>query len=327
MAERVDVCIVGSGFGGSIAAWRLAELYRAAGRGPERAACWSAGSARATPTSASRWTSTTSPTSTQLIQGQGAQIVVADLVGGGSNLYLAASLRAPGRPSSAATTGPTTAPTGACGRAGSAAARSNPFYRRARRGCGFASPAWKEVSKSGGLWAATLDDAGHTCDRVPLAIDFDRCVDAKWCYTGLRLRRQELADHQLPRLGRAGRRRGPAAGRRSTRSRSPRPVPTATWSRRQPDRSADPAAGRSRSRTIECKVLILAAGAMGTAPILMRSQQSGRAAGSSQLAARPPPRRQRRPRRRGRVRLEAGAPGARPARRARSSSRASRSRR
>ena len=30
MPERVDVCIVGSGFGGSIAAWRLAELYRAA---------------------------------------------------------------------------------------------------------------------------------------------------------------------------------------------------------------------------------------------------------------------------------------------------------
>ena len=30
MAERVDVCIVGSGFGGSIAAFRLAELYRAA---------------------------------------------------------------------------------------------------------------------------------------------------------------------------------------------------------------------------------------------------------------------------------------------------------
>ena len=34
MAERVDVCIVGSGFGGSIAAWRLAELYRAAGIDP-----------------------------------------------------------------------------------------------------------------------------------------------------------------------------------------------------------------------------------------------------------------------------------------------------
>ena len=34
MTERVDVCIVGSGFGGSIAAWRLAELYRSAERHP-----------------------------------------------------------------------------------------------------------------------------------------------------------------------------------------------------------------------------------------------------------------------------------------------------
>ena len=63
MAERVDVCIVGSGFGGSIAAWRLAELYRAAGEDPS-VWCSSAASAWATPTSASRWTSTTSPTST-----------------------------------------------------------------------------------------------------------------------------------------------------------------------------------------------------------------------------------------------------------------------
>src|ERR671930_335644 len=34
MAERVDVCIVGSGFGGSISAFRLAELYHAAGEQP-----------------------------------------------------------------------------------------------------------------------------------------------------------------------------------------------------------------------------------------------------------------------------------------------------
>jgi choline dehydrogenase-like flavoprotein len=36
VAERVDVCIVGSGFGGSISAFRLAELYRAAGVDPRR---------------------------------------------------------------------------------------------------------------------------------------------------------------------------------------------------------------------------------------------------------------------------------------------------
>ena len=34
MAERVDVVIVGSGFGGAISACRLAELYEAAGADP-----------------------------------------------------------------------------------------------------------------------------------------------------------------------------------------------------------------------------------------------------------------------------------------------------
>ena len=45
-------------------------------------------------------------------------------------------------------------------------------------------PTWKQVAKSGGLWAATLNAAGHTCDRVPVAIDLNRCIQAKWCHTG-----------------------------------------------------------------------------------------------------------------------------------------------
>ena len=40
------------------------------------------------------------------------------------------------------------------------------------------------MSKSGGLWAATLNAGGYTCDRVPVAINPDRCVEAKWCHTG-----------------------------------------------------------------------------------------------------------------------------------------------
>src|SRR5438128_2454964 len=35
MTEQVDVLICGTGFGGSIAAWRLAELYHAAGTDPK----------------------------------------------------------------------------------------------------------------------------------------------------------------------------------------------------------------------------------------------------------------------------------------------------
>ena len=88
------MCIVGSGFGGSISAFRLAELYRAAGQTPsilvlERG---------------QRHLHTDFRQSMDiehlarlygLVQGLGAQIVLGDGVGGSSNLYLAASLRSP----------------------------------------------------------------------------------------------------------------------------------------------------------------------------------------------------------------------------------------
>src|SRR5205085_11388628 len=95
VSERVDVCIVGSGFGGSIAAWRLAELYEAAGVDPAGIVVLERGR---------RFAHTDFRQSMDvghlsdvygLIQGQGAQVVLGNLVGGGSNLYLAASLRAP----------------------------------------------------------------------------------------------------------------------------------------------------------------------------------------------------------------------------------------
>src|SRR5207247_11191741 len=60
----------------------------------------------------------------------------------------------------------------------------DPFYARAEQALRVQRPSWKQVAKSGGLWAATLDHAAHTCDRVPLAIDLSRCIQAKWCHTG-----------------------------------------------------------------------------------------------------------------------------------------------
>src|SRR5205085_925065 len=46
----------------------------------------------------------------------------------------------------------------------------DPYYARAEAGLRVNRPTWDQVSKSGGLWAANLNAAGHTCDRVPLAI-------------------------------------------------------------------------------------------------------------------------------------------------------------
>src|SRR4051794_25575572 len=108
MAERVDVCIAGSGFGGSIAAWRLAELYRAAGSDPSRILVLERG--RRYKHSDFRQSmhighlanvynliQSSGGAGTILAAGpQGSQIVTANAVGGGSNLYLAASIRSPG---------------------------------------------------------------------------------------------------------------------------------------------------------------------------------------------------------------------------------------
>ena len=183
-SELVDVLIAGSGFGGSITAWRLAELYRAAGVDPKAIAVLERGR---------RYGHTDFRQSMDidhlsdvylLIQGQGAQVVTANAVGGGSNLYLAASLRSPPRPSSAATASPATGRRAHVA-GGDLARLTRPLLRprRARR-CASTGRTWNQVSKSGGLWAATLADAGpHLRPRSARDLP-ERCVNAKWCHTG-----------------------------------------------------------------------------------------------------------------------------------------------
>src|ERR687895_1021524 len=187
MAERVDVCIVGSGFGGSIAAWRLAELYRAADVDPKNILVLERGPRfKHTDFKQSMHIGHLSNVYSliQSTQGTGAQIVVANGVGGGSNLYLAASIRSPRETFERRDHHPDDGPDRRMWPKEISRRALNPFYARAEAALRVRQPSWREVSKSGGLWAATLHAAGHTCDRVPLAIDFERCVDVKWCHTG-----------------------------------------------------------------------------------------------------------------------------------------------
>src|ERR687888_862445 len=169
MAERFDVCIFGSGFGGSIAAFRLAELYRAAGQTPSVLVLERGQRHIHTDFRQSMDVENLSRIY-GLIQGQGAQIVVGDGVGGGSNLYLAASLRSPSETFERRDRRPDDGPDRRMWPAGISRRTLDPYYRRAERGLRVNRPTWRQVSKSGGLWAANLAAAGHTCDRVPLAI-------------------------------------------------------------------------------------------------------------------------------------------------------------
>ena len=277
MAERVDVCIVGSGFGGSISAWRLAELYTAAGVDPKNILVLERGRRyKHTDFAQSMYIGHLSNVY-QLIQstqGSGGQIVVGNGVGGGSNLYLAASLRSPRETFERRDHHPDDGPDRRMWPKEISRRTLDPFYRRVELGLRVRQPSWNEVSKSGGLWAATLRAAGHSCDRVPVAIDFGRCVDAKWCHTGCVFgAKNTVATNYLASAERAGVQVRPNRQVEQVRRTSAdgyRYVVTASVMDNEGENPARQPTGASEE--IECKVLVLSAGAMGTPPILMRSQ-------------------------------------------------------
>jgi enediyne biosynthesis protein E9 len=117
-----------------------------------------------------------------------------------------------------------------------------------------------------------LRESGYTCDRVPVAIDFDRCVDAKWCYTGCVFgAKNSLITNYLPSAERAGVQVRPLVEVESVAPSSSRPYRwRVTAHRVNPDTK-----GSAGPVELECKLLILAAGAMGTPPILLRSRFLG----------------------------------------------------
>ena len=277
MAERVDVCIVGSGFGGSIAAWRLAELYRAAGTDPKNILVLERGKRfKHTDFKQSRHIGHLSNVYSliQSTRGTGAQIVVANGVGGGSNLYLAASLRAPRETFERRDHHPDDGPTRRMWPKQISRRTLDPYYRRAELALRVERPRWNQVSKSGGLWAATLNAAGYTCDRVPCAIDLDLCQNVKWCHTGcIYGAKNTVNTNYLGAAEKAGVVVRPAREVQNVRPSTAdgyRYIVTASvldWEGDEPSRGPT-----GESEEIECRVLVLAAGAMGNSPILMRSR-------------------------------------------------------
>src|SRR5919201_6805350 len=169
MAEQVDVCIVGSGFGGSITAWRLAELYVAAGRDPRNILVLERGRRHKHTDFRQSMSAEYLSDVYNLIQSsggsgvllangpQGAQIVTANALGGGSNLYLAASLRAPSETFERRDHRPDDGPDRRMWPSQISRRTLDPFYARAERALRVQRPTWNQVAKSGGLWAATLD--------------------------------------------------------------------------------------------------------------------------------------------------------------------------
>jgi choline dehydrogenase-like flavoprotein len=173
--ESTDVLVIGSGFGGAIAAYHLA-----------------AGGARVTVLERGPWLSTDEfehdfklgSSSTRIfdfVAGDGMSVLGGNCVGGGSVVYFATMPRAPGFVFERH---------GSIGRRMWPAAITrdtlDPWYDRVSEALPVSLQSWDEVTYPGGLWAAACDHAGRTANPAPVAIDTAKCTNCNWMMAGCR---------------------------------------------------------------------------------------------------------------------------------------------
>lgn len=255
--ERADVVVIGTGFGGAIPAYNLAAggaRVVMLERGPELGAADFRQSLEL-----GSYTRIV-----DLITGDGIQVVAGNCVGGSSVVYFAASLRAPGfvferRGSTGRRLWP------------SALTRAtlDPWYDRVEETLPVARQDWADVPYAGGVWAAACDHAGHTCNPVPLAVDLDRCTNCNWMLSGCRFdaKRSMLLNYL------------PAARAHGAEVRALREVQcigralTPGYRYRVDYTVVDDADYRVpvAAGAIEARIVVVAAGTMGTPVILRRS--------------------------------------------------------
>jgi choline dehydrogenase-like flavoprotein len=256
-AETADVVVIGTGFGGAIPGY-----YLAAGgarvvfleRGPRFAADDFSHSLRLD----------TYTRTIDLIRGTGVDVIAGNCVGGGSVIYFAASLRAPSFVfERTGTLGHRLWPAAITRRS------LDRYYRRVESVLPVAQQKWSDVPYAGGVWGAACARAGHTCDPVPVAVDLQRCTSCNWMLNGCKFdaKRSMLLNylpaaeacgaeirplHEVQSIGHAG-----TAGYR--------------YAVNYLQLDANDYRVPVGQGTIEAKLLVVAAGAMGTPVILQRS--------------------------------------------------------
>jgi choline dehydrogenase-like flavoprotein len=174
-SERTDIVVIGSGFGGAIAAYHLA-----------------AGGAGVVVLERGPWLSSDEfehdfalgSSSTRIfdfVAGRGMSVLGGNCVGGGSVVFFATMPRAPSFIFNR---------TGSVGRRMWPAAITrealDPWYDRVVAALPVHRQEWNEVTYPGGLWAAACQHAGHTANPVPVAIDTAECTNCNWMMAGCR---------------------------------------------------------------------------------------------------------------------------------------------
>ncbi|PWU48352.1 glucose-methanol-choline oxidoreductase [Micromonospora globispora] len=173
--ESTDVLVIGSGFGGAIAAYHLA-----------------AGGARVVVLERGPWLTAEEfdhdfklgSSYTRIfdfVVGDGMSVLGGNCVGGGSVVYFATMPRAPRFVFQRH---------GSIGRRMWPASISrdtlDPWYDRVVEALPVTMQSWEKVPYAGGLWAAACDHAGRTANPVPSAVDVDRCTNCNWMMAGCR---------------------------------------------------------------------------------------------------------------------------------------------
>jgi enediyne biosynthesis protein E9 len=186
--ERTDVLVVGSGFGGAIAAYHLA-----------------AGGAKVTVLERGPWLEgkdfdhdyLLGKSYTRIfdfVAGDGMSLLGGNCVGGGSVVYFAALPRAPRfiferRGSIGRRMWPSAIDRDAL----------DPWYDRVAEALPSRTQDWNDVSYPGGLWAAACNHAGHTANPVPVGIDTTKCTNCNWMMAGCKFdAKRSLLFNYLP---------------------------------------------------------------------------------------------------------------------------------
>jgi choline dehydrogenase-like flavoprotein len=171
--ESTDVLVIGSGFGGAITAYHLA-----------------AGGAKVTVLERGPWLESKDfdhdylmgssyTRAFDFVAGDGMSVLGGNCVGGGSVVYFAALPRAPRFVFER---------TGGTGKRlwPSAISRDklDPWYDRVSASIPVSQTDWNDVTYAGGLWGAICDHSGHTANPVPVGVDNSKCVNCNWMMAG-----------------------------------------------------------------------------------------------------------------------------------------------
>jgi choline dehydrogenase-like flavoprotein len=262
-SETTDVLIIGTGFGGSIPGYYLAA-------GGARVIMLERGPRLATDEFTQSLQVGGYTRILDSIAGTGINVTAGNCVGGSSVVYYAASLRAPSFVFERR---------GVLGPRGrriwpKSITRSSldTWYRRVEDALPVSELSWDDVPYAGGVFAAACTRAGHTCQPVPVAVDLTRCTNCNWMANGCRFdaKRSMLLNYIPGAESHGAEIRALHEVQAIHKAQTPGYRYAVSYLQLDPnDYTVSLGSG-----VIEAKIVIVAAGAMGTPVILQRSAAS-----------------------------------------------------